>query len=458
MKNDNSPQGKVAYQIIKTDDSRLLSRRRAILQLILFSSIGIFTFFIPLTINNRKTILFDYAASHLINEHHSLAVTLLFLLMTYGAIKPLINRDYKKSWTLAILTFVRISGLVLATIFILGMAPEPLMQKDMMPFLFNNLALPIGIIVPIGALFLASLIGFGLLEIIGVLMQPIMRPIWRTPGSSAVDAVASFIGSYSVGLLITNKFYLQDKYSTREAIIIATGFSTVSAAFMIIVAKTLNLMLFWNLFFWSTLIITFVVTAITARIPPISLVRNDDFNVLASSLSTVNSKRLSTAFNLGIESSRQSANILKIFWSNFIEGLEMTAAIVPSIIAVGLAGLLLDKYTPLFDILGLLLYPFAWVVGLPDPMLAAKGISAGLAEMFLPSLLLADADLLTRYVAGVVSISSILFFSAMIPSILATKIPLSIPMMLVIWFQRTVLSIILATLFAQLALSFGWLF
>ena len=46
--------------------------------------------------------------------------------------------------------------------------------------------------------------------------------------------------------------------------------STVSAAFMIIVAKTLNLMGHWNFYFWSTPVITFVITAILARVSPIS--------------------------------------------------------------------------------------------------------------------------------------------------------------------------------------------
>ncbi len=77
--------------------------------------------------------------------------------------------------------------------------------------------------------------------------------------------------------------------------------------------------------------------------------------------------------------------------------------------------------------------------------------------MFLPALLLSEADFVTRYVAGVVSISSVLFFSAMIPCILATKIPLSIPKMLIIWLQRTVLSILLASALAHIAIAAGWI-
>src|SRR5690606_20749121 len=101
-------------------------------------------------------------------------------------------------------------------------------------------------------------------------MEPIMRPVWKTPGRSAIDAVASFVGSYSIALLITDRVYQEGKYTGKEAAIIATGFSTVSATFMIVVAKTLGLMDMWLLYFWLTLIITFVVTAITARIYPLS--------------------------------------------------------------------------------------------------------------------------------------------------------------------------------------------
>ncbi|OAV06234.1 hypothetical protein AO373_1462 [Moraxella catarrhalis] len=40
---------------------------------------------------------------------------------------------------------------------------------------------------------------------------------------------------------------------------------------------------------------------------------------------------------------------------------------------------------------------------------------------------------------------------------LATKIPLSVAKMLVIWLQRAILSILLAGLFGRLAIVMGWL-
>ena len=433
---------------------KLLSKPRALAQLIVFSIIGLVMFFVPFTIGEKSTILFDHGATYLVNQQHTLSVILLFMLMIFGVSKPFIDGSWRKNITHKILTVFKVLGLVLAVMYVSGNAPDFMMEKDMLPFLFEKLALPVGMIVPLGALILAFLVGFGLLEMVGVLMQPIMQPIWRTPGASAIDAVASFVGSYSIGLLITNRVYLQKQYSAREAIIIATGFSTVSAAFMVIVAKTLGLMELWNLFFWSTLVITFIVTAITARIPPISRFDND---IDRPNLDYKRGTRLKAAYELGLSTSRRASDLKQILWSNFRDGLTMAAAIVPSIIAVGLTGLLLAKYTPVFDALGLLLYPFTWLGGLPEPLVAAKGMSAGLAEMFLPALLLSEADMLTRYVAGVISISSVLFFSAMIPCVLATEIPISVGKMVIVWFQRVALSILLAAAFGHLAISLGWI-
>lgn len=433
-------------------DSNTISSKAALFKLVGFSILGILFFFVPFTYKNKKTILFDHIATYIVTEMRFIAISLLLVMMFTGTVLPFFNGNWKKSLTQKVLSFLKIFGVLLAVLYLTGLAPEVIMQKDMMPFLFEKLALPVGMIVPVGALFLSFLVAFGLLECIGVLMHPIMKPIWKTPGASAIDAVASFVGSYSIGLLITNRVYLQGTYSAKEAAIIATGFSTVSAAFMIIVAKTLGLMESWNLFFWSSLFITFAVTAITARIPPISMYDNTSKRV-DHELKPQN--RLKYALEVGIEKSSKSGNILSIFTNNFWDGVKMSSAIVSTIIAVGLIGLLLVKFTPLFDLLGLFLYPFTWIAGLSDPLDAAKGISTGLAEMFLPALILKNSDILIRFTAAITSISSVIFLSGMVPCVLATKIPISIGHMLIIWFERTALSILLAAIVGHISINLG---
>jgi nucleoside recognition membrane protein YjiH len=89
---------------------------------------------------------------------------------------------------------------------------------------------------------------------------------------------------------------------------------------------------------------------------------------------------------------------------------------------------------------------------LPEPLLAAKAASVEIAEMFLPALLVVEAPLVTKFVTAVVSVSAILFFSASIPCILSTDIPISIKNLLIIWFERTVLTLIIVTPLAFLLL------
>src|SRR3990167_2203517 len=226
--------------------------------------------FVPFELGGRSTILLDHAASALQLHARPLVIGLAMLFMLYGALQPWLSGSWRSSLTHAVFSGLKVAGLAIGLGYLAGVGPALLYQPGMLPFLFDKLVLSLALIVPLGALALVFLIGFGLLELIGVLMQPVMRPIWRPPGKSAIDAVASFVGSYSVGLLITDRMYRQGHYSVREAAIIATGFSTVSAPFMVIIAKTLGLMQVWNLYFWGAMLVTFAVTAVSARIYPLS--------------------------------------------------------------------------------------------------------------------------------------------------------------------------------------------
>jgi len=430
------------------------SRTTAGLKLVIYSFIGIFFFFVPVTIGGKSTILLDHAATALATQLRPVALALVCLLIAYGAFGPFVTGAWKKNLTEKIFSVLRLLGLVATAMYLANIGPALLFTPDMLPFLFDKLVLSVGLIVPIGALALAFLIGYGLLEFTGVIVQPVMRPIWRTPGWSAIDAVASFVGSYSLALLITDRVYKEGKYTAREAAIVATGFSTVSATFMIIVARTLGLMESWNLYFWTTFFVTFIVSAIAARLWPLSRMDHPEDRDMPL---PAGKGRIETAIDAGVTQAQSAPKLLPLLWATFLDGLRMASMILPSIMAVGLLGLLAAKYTPLFDVLGLALYPFTWLAQFSDPMLAAKSMAAGLAEMFLPAILLKDADVALKFVAAVVSVSQVLFLSASIPCVLATSVPLKFRDLIIIWYIRTALSILLTAPVAFWAVSNGWL-
>lgn len=411
----------------------------------IYSILGVFVFFIPINLNGKTTIPLDHMVGAITKNLSSIVPYTAFLIILAGAVIPFKNKTWNNNIPNIIFSFFKVSAVFVSLMALTKVGPAFLMEKDMIPFLYAKLAISLGIIIPLGAIFLSFLVGYGLLEFIGVLMEPVMKPIWKTPGRSAVDAVASFVGSYSIGLLITNRVYKEGKYTTKEACIIATGFSTVSATFMIIVAKTLNLMEMWNFYFWSTLIITFVVTAITVRIYPLASKPDTCFDGSHPLKVPKRSNGILTeALNEGIQSAGNSRPLIENVRDNLKDGLRMASGVLPTVLSIGLFGLILAKYTPVFDLMAYIFYPFTSLMRIPDPMLVAKASSVEIAEMFLPALLAKEATLMARYVVGVVSISAILFFSALIPCILSTEIPLKIRDMIIIWIERTILSIILA--------------
>ena len=415
------------------------------------SLIGIFSFFVSFEWNGKSTILIDHIVSVFTTYTPMLVNGYVLVLLVLGALYPFYTKKWNDSKVSMVLSIFKVGGLIVGVMLIFGFGPAWLFAPDIGPFLLEKLIKPVGLVIPIGSVFLALLVCYGLLEFIGVFMQPIMKPLFRTPGRSAVDAVASFVGSYSVGLILTNRVYKEGKYTAREAAIIATGFSTVSATFMVVVAKTLNLMEYWNLFFWVTLVVTFIVTAITARIYPLNRIKDEYYEGATPQPEKIVTKdRLKVAWTEAVEATKVNPALMKNLYVHLKDGFIMAMGVIPSILSIGLLGLILAIYTPLFDWLAYLFVPFTYILQLPEPMLTAKALSISIAEMFLPAMIVAEAALVTKFVVAVISISAILFFSAVIPVILSTEIPLTIRQMIIIWFERVVLTLIIVTPIAYL--------
>ncbi|MBU7217705.1 MULTISPECIES: YjiH family protein [Staphylococcus] len=409
-----------------------------------FSFIGILCFFVPIEIAGTSSIIVDHVHLAIRALFGGLMPYIALIMILAGAILPLIRKSYKNSFADFVIVVFKVLGAIIGVMYVFHFGPALLFKKDYGPFLFEQLMMPLSVLIPVGAIALSLLVSYGLLEFVGVFMEPVMRPIFKTPGKSAVDAVASFVGSYSLGLLITNRVYKEGLYNKREATIIATGFSTVSATFMIIVANTLGLMPHWNLYFWGTLVITFIVTAITAWLPPIVNESTEYYNGQEGEPEVeIVGSRLKTAYAEALKKNAATPSLAKNVWDNLRDGLEMTIAILPSILSIGFLGLILANFTPVIDWLSYIFYPFIYIFPTPDQALLAKASAISIIEMFLPSLLVAKAALSTKFIVGVVSVSAIIFFSALVPCIMATEIKIPIWKLVVIWFLRVVLTLLI---------------
>lgn len=424
-----------------------MNKKRNTFRFIFYSLIGIVMFFVPLNIGGKSTIPLDHLVT-LVQKIPFFAPVWGIALCAIGVLFPFVTGSWKKSKAKAVFAFINILAVPFAIMTVFKIGPAGLLASDMLPFIYGKIVVPVTTIVPIGSVFLAFIVSYGLMEFVGVFMRSIMRPVWKTPGRSAIDAVASFVGSYSIALLITNRVYTQGKYTTKEACIIATGFSTVSATFMIIVAKTLGFMEHWNFYFWTTAAITFIVTAITARLFPLRKKPENYYNNMAGEPEEkINGNRFVVAYDQAMATCETAPGIFENIKLNLLDGLKLAVGLAPSLMAIGSLGLMIAKYTPIFNIVGYIFDPFTWLIQLPDSLLCSKALATSIAEMFLPAPLVAEASLGTKYIVAVSCVSEILFFSASIPCIMSTEIPLKMTDYLIIWFERVALSIVVAAPF-----------
>ncbi len=418
----------------------------SIVKFTIWSLFGCFVFFIPISISGTTTISLDHMLTGVQNAWPSFGPAFALAMIVIGGLYPFYAKTWNRDGVTVVLSVLKFLGIGAGFAAFANRGPAWLMEEDILPFLFTKVVIPVAIIVPLGSFFLTFLTGYGLLEFIGVLMRPIMRPIWKLPGKAAVDVIASFVGSFAVANLLTNRLYKEGRYTEREAAVILAGFSTVSASFMVIVAKTLEIMDHWNVFFWTSLAVTFMVSAVTARIYPLTKFGDRYFTAEGLPEEDLKSGLFKSALSEGLAAAARSRPLHKNVWLNLKDGILMDFRLIPTIISVGLLSFILAKQTSIFDYIGYLYYPFTRLLQMPEAFLVAKAAAVAGAEMFIPSAMVAGLGgvaLISKFVIGVLSVSILLFFSGSIPCILATDVRLSILDLIIVMVERSVLTLVI---------------
>ncbi|MBQ5950999.1 MAG: YjiH family protein [Lachnospiraceae bacterium] len=427
-----------------------------IAKFVIFSLIGIFVFFVQFQFNGRNTIFVDHVIQNIKGYWPIVSIAATYIFMVGGAVEPFIKKTWKKNTVTLIFTILKVFGAICGTMFIFKFGPKLLMADDMIPYVYQTVCGAVALVVPIGSLFLSFLMNYGLLEFVGVLMRPIMRKVWKVPGSAAINAVTSFIGSFAVGIMFTDRMYKEGKYNLRESTVIVTGFATVSASFVVIVANFHNMMNYWNLVFWGSMFVTFAVTAITAHIYPLNKVSDRYWNDDPHPLPEYHDHLLKRAYLEGLTAANNADSLPKTVVKNFLDGCMMSFRFIPVVMALGLIGTLLATYTPIFDWLGWIYWPFARIFGIPESVQVGKAVSLAFVDMFTSDIILAKATagaagLAAKYVVGVTSIAISLGLASTIPCMLATDIEVSMKDIFILAVERAILCMLLSGVIALIA-------
>lgn len=349
---------------------------------------------------------------------------------------------------------MRILAAVFALCTLLGRGPDMIYSKntgglilfDLLPILFS-VFLFAGLLLPL-------LLNFGLLEFVGSLLVKVMRPLFKLPGRSAIDCIASWLGDGTIGVLLTSKQYEEGFYTEREAAVIGTTFSLVSITFSLVIIDTVGLSHMFIPFYLTVTVASLIAAIIVPKLAPLSKKRD----ILFDGSTPILNNELPVGYNGftdGLKKALEKAesqNILKtIFINGFKNVIDMWFAVIPIVMAVGTLALIVAEFTPVFKILGLPLVPVLSILGIPEATAAASTLVAGFADMLLPSVLAANITSdMTRFVVACVSVSQLIYLSEVGALLLGSKIPVNLKELFIIFVERTLVVLPVIAVIAHL--------
>lgn len=355
-------------------------------------------------------------------------------------------------------TITRIIGLAFASMVVFNFGPSAINNENTGGLLMDpneGLVTFLFTIFLFAGFLLPFLTNFGLLEFFGTMMVKIMRPLFKSPGRSSIDALTSWVGDGTIGVLMTSKQYEMGNYTKKEAAIIATSFSVVSITFCIVVLDTVHLARYFIPYYLTVVLCGIVLAIIMPRIYP--LAKKEDTYIDGTPVD-YSREKLPEGYNSvshGLENALAIAHANRDPRQFFKDGsrnvIDLWVGVAPIVMAFGTIALMLAEFTSIFAILGKPFEPILTVLGLPEAAEAAQTMVVGFADMFLPSILGAGIESdVTRFVIAVVSVSQLIYMSEVGGLILGTKIPLKFWDLVVLFILRTLISLPIAALVGHL--------
>src|SRR5699024_443287 len=208
------------------------------IKFIIPSLIGVFLFMTPIKVGGDFTIPIAVLAGFIestLTDYLSIIMMIIIVLTGFLTVifrinpgglhdKPFLQRLFVVSnfWVV-----IRLLAAIFAIMVYFQLGSEAIYGEDTGQLLLDDLLHVLFSVFLFAGFFLPLLTNFGLLEFIGSFMTKIMRPLFRLPGRSSIDALASWIGDGTIGVLLTSKQYEDGYYTKREAAVIGTTFSIV---------------------------------------------------------------------------------------------------------------------------------------------------------------------------------------------------------------------------------------
>ncbi len=190
----------------------------------------------------------------------------------------------------------------------------------------------------------------------------------------------------------------------------------------------------------------YIVTAIIARIPPLSTVPDTYYEDMEPAKENVAKGNIfKTAWLTGVEVAEKAPNPFLAMWNTGSNSLMMVAATHVSAVSMWVVPALVNKYTPIFTLLGYLFLPIIKLFGIPNAV-GLSFVNPISASLGLGAMDLAPA---AKFFAACFAAPLVIFFGAFLASLYSTKVPVKFLHVLAVWFERAILTVLILSIICK---------
>ena len=333
-----------------------------LLKFILGSAFGALMFLVPIPYNDSFTTLLEFCKNFLKSLFGGSLIYILTALVCIGSAMSVYDYFCKPDWirknhyfskafsTTPFYLVSKVLGAVVVCMVTFGFGPEFITTIDTGGTMVDLCCTLVCIVLSFSFL-LPFLTDCGIMEFMGVILRPVVRPLFKVPGRASVDLIASWFGASNAAVILTREQYMKGFYTKREAGYIMTNFSLVSIPFCLLIADTIGIAHLFPSFYLSICVVGVVLAIILCRIPPICKLPDTYQEQVGKQLDEdVPGNKGLLAHAVEISCKRAETFGIKNVVSGGMEVvMGMLFDLIPIVLSWGTVVLIIATYTPVFD-------------------------------------------------------------------------------------------------------------
>lgn len=432
------------------------------LKLILGSAIGICFFMLPFKWNGEITIPLSFAKNLIsfpIKPYLPAVIMIITILSFIMSVIMKFKGDEKGSkyirdlFVVSNMTIaIRILAAIVTILTYFKVGPEQIWNEYTGGLIVNTLMPSLLILFLLASAMLPLLTEYGAMELIGGVVQPIFKPLFKIPGRAAILALSSWFGSGTIGILTTDEQYKKGNFTGRESAIICMGFATITLPSVFIYTTSiagLNVSTF-SYFFLTLIIVTVVSTMIISRIPPLSKIPDEHYKGEGQGIHEEAKSEL-TAYEQAYKKAEVAPDVATMFKNGIMTSFRLYMNVFPLIIFLATIVLMITEYTPLFSIIAAPLVPILNLIGIPEAATVAPAFLTGFADLLLPFLAATSIkSQLAKFIVCIVATIQVICMSETGAVLLKSEIPVKFHTLVFVFLEKTVIAVIVALIMGRL--------